>query len=102
MRGRKEAAIGRVDCAGVLPEAGERGQKRIDVLQYISEDADDGTVEYDQSNFLHRRCDGISIKSRTQSRQGECQRRCVPSASRYLHIVVMALFLFYDASSFQA
>lgn len=69
-RGRRGAVVCSVDGARGTPDNGERGPKRVGLLPFISEDVNDGSFGRDQSNFLHRQCDGISIKSRTQSRQG--------------------------------
>jgi hypothetical protein len=71
IRGRRGAVIGKVESAGGSADVGAHGQQRVGRLPLISENADDDALGWDAERLSLRHFDGVSIKSRTHSRQGK-------------------------------
>lgn len=70
IRGRRGTVIGNVKSAGNADVAAQ-GQQRVGRLPVVSESAGDDAFEWEGGRSLLRQCDGVSIKSRTHSRQGK-------------------------------
>ena len=71
IRGRRGTFIGNVKSAGGNADVAAQGQQRGGRLPVISESAGDDAFEWEGGRSLLVQCDGVSIKSRTHSRQGK-------------------------------
>jgi hypothetical protein len=90
MRGKTGKAIGKIDVLDSMPSSVDRSQKRFGhPLPDIIEDADYERLGWNQGTSSRRQCDGISIKSRTQSRHGVpmllCESQSVCSLFAVIH-----------------
>ena len=70
MRGKRGNAIGEIDALDSMATSVDLSQKRVGHLPDISEDAGHERFGRNQGTSSRRQCDGVSIKSRTQSRHG--------------------------------
>lgn len=68
-RGEKSASA--VTDKVVSVEAGTHGRRRVEHLPRMSEHAEDMQLEWDDADESIHEYDGVSIKSRTRSRQGD-------------------------------
>jgi hypothetical protein len=70
IRGKRGNAIGEIDALDSMATSVDLSQKRVGHLPDISEDAGHERFGRNQGTSSRRQCDGVSIKSRTQSRHG--------------------------------
>jgi hypothetical protein len=71
IRGRRGTVVENVKSVGGNADVAAQGQQRVGRLPVISESAGDDAFEWEGGRSLLRQCEGVSIKSRTHSRQGK-------------------------------
>ena len=87
MRGKRGNAIGKIDVLDSMPTS--VSQKRVGhPLPDIIEDAGHERIGWNQGTSSRRQCDGVSIKSRTQSRHGVLMLFCESKSECSLFAVI--------------
>jgi hypothetical protein len=97
MRGKRGNAIGEIDALDSMATSVDLSQKRIGHLPDISEEAGHERFGRNQGTSSRRQCDGVSIKSRTQSRHGVFLFFCESKSECSLFAVILT-----DVFSLQA